>query len=110
MDIQEAIDKEIKSHPVILFMKGTPQFPQCGFSALAIEALRMHLPEKDSFHTVNVLMDPDIRSGIKEYSDWPTIPQLFVRGEFIGGADIIKQLHEEGKLGDLLSGESVPAS
>ena len=106
MDIQEAIGDKIKSHNVVLYMKGTPQFPQCGFSALAVEALRNHLPDKDDFHTVNVLMDPDVRQGIKEYSDWPTIPQLYVRGEFIGGSDIIKQLHDEGNLGDLLLGKS----
>lgn len=105
MDVQQAIDEEVKAHTVVLYMKGTPQFPQCGFSALAVEALRQHLPEKDDVHTVNVLMDPDVREGIKEYSDWPTIPQLYVRGEFIGGADIIKQLHDEGKLGGILSKE-----
>ena len=100
--MRKRIDDEVKSHPVVLYMKGTPQFPQCGFSALAVEALMRHLPSKEDLHAVNVLMDPDVRQGIKEYSSWPTIPQLYVNGNFIGGSDIIKQMHDDGELGTLL--------
>lgn len=103
MDTQETIRKQIEDNPVILYMKGTPQFPQCGFSALAVEIIAKHLGGADRMETVNVLMEPEIRQGIKEYSSWPTIPQLYINGEFIGGADIIKQLHEQGELEGKLS-------
>ena len=104
MDVQESIRRQIAEHPVVLYMKGTPQFPQCGFSALAVEAVLRHLGDaKDRLHTVNVLEDPDVRQGIKEFSDWPTIPQLYIKGEFIGGADIIKQMHDEGELAKKLA-------
>lgn len=93
--IHEHIDQLIKSNPVILFMKGTRAFPQCGFSAAVVQILDELV---DEFETVNVLADGDMRSGIKTYSDWPTIPQLYVRGEFIGGSDIVRQLYASGEL------------
>jgi len=91
----DRIQAEISAHPVILFMKGTPQFPMCGFSSRAAQAL------KDcgaSFHSVNVLEDPEIRANLPRYSNWPTFPQLFVNGELIGGCDIIVELHDKGDL------------
>ena len=107
MDIQATIKSHVESNPVVLYMKGSPKFPQCGFSALAVEVLKKHLGnDEQAFVTVNVLEDPDIRQGIKEYSSWPTIPQLYVKGEFIGGADIIKELHESGELANILKGKS----
>ena len=89
------IESEIGSHPVVLFMKGTPIFPQCGFSAMVVQVLS-HIGVK--FKSIDVLHEPDIRQGIKEFSDWPTIPQLYVRGEFVGGADIIREMYENGEL------------
>ena len=109
MDIQATIRQEITSNPIVLYMKGTPQFPQCGFSALAVEVLTKCTSSSKNFHTVNVLLDPDVRQGIKEYSSWPTIPQLYVNGEFIGGADIIKQMYEEGQLQQLLDAQTTSA-
>ena len=94
-NIKEKITEEISSNNVHLFMKGTPLFPQCGFSAAVIQVLS-HLQVK--FSSVNVLEDPDIRDGIKQYSDWPTIPQLYVKGEFVGGCDIIREMYETGEL------------
>lgn len=110
MDIQDTIRKQVTDNPVILYMKGTPQFPQCGFSALAVEILARHLGGTKNLPTVNVLLEPDIRQGIKEFSSWPTVPQLYVGGEFIGGADIIKQLHEQGELASILAAKTPPAS
>ena len=98
MDIKKQIQQQLASNPIVLYMKGTPQFPQCGFSALAVEVLKNCLGSTSSFHTVNVLLEPEIRQGIKEFSSWPTIPQLYIKGQFIGGADIIKQLYESGEL------------
>lgn len=92
---RERIQTEVDSNDVLLFMKGTPVFPQCGFSAAVIQVLS-HLQVK--FSSVNVLEDPDIRDGIKQYSDWPTIPQLYVKGEFVGGCDIIREMYETGEL------------
>ena len=92
---RERIQKEVGSTDVLLFMKGTPVFPQCGFSAAVIQVLS-HLQVK--FNSVNVLEDMDIREGIKHYSDWPTIPQLYVKGEFVGGCDIVKEMYESGEL------------
>ena len=92
---RERIQTEVDANDVLLFMKGTPVFPQCGFSAAVIQVLS-HLQVK--FSSVNVLEDPDIRDGIKQYSDWPTIPQLYVKGEFIGGCDIIREMYETGEL------------
>ncbi|HUC18613.1 MAG TPA: Grx4 family monothiol glutaredoxin [Acetobacteraceae bacterium] len=88
----------IASHPVVLFMKGTPALPQCGFSALVVAVLRHH---GIAVHGVNVLANPAIRQGIKAYSNWPTIPQLYVAGEFVGGADIVREMHESGELEEL---------
>ena len=92
---RERIQTEVDANDVLLFMKGTPVFPQCGFSAAVIQVLS-HLQVK--FSSVNVLEDPDIRDGIKQYSDWPTIPQLYVKGEFVGGCDIIREMYETGEL------------
>ena len=95
----ERIESEIASHPIVLFMKGTPIFPQCGFSALVVQVLS-HMGVK--FKSIDVLNEPDIREGIKQFSNWPTIPQLYVRNEFIGGADIVREMYENGELSDLM--------
>ena len=92
---RERIQTEVDANDVLLFMKGTPVFPQCGFSAAVIQVLS-HLQVK--FNSINVLEDPDIRDGIRQYSDWPTIPQLYVKGEFVGGCDIIREMYETGEL------------
>ncbi len=99
----ERIDALVKDNEILLFMKGTPLFPQCGFSSRAIAILE-HLGQP--FETVDVLQDQDIRQGIKEYSDWPTIPQLYVKGEFVGGSDIMMEMFESGELKALVSGEN----
>ncbi len=99
-DIQQDIASAIAANKVVLFMKGSPQFPQCGFSASAVKMLSdvgVH-----DFMYVNVLDDQDIREGIKQYSSWPTIPQLFINREFVGGADIMRELHQSGELAQLL--------
>lgn len=101
MDIKDSIHQQVTSHPVVLYMKGTPQFPQCGFSASAVQILRacgVH-----DFFSVNVLEDPEIRQGIKEYASWPTIPQLYIKGQFVGGADIMRELFQSGELKTLLA-------
>ncbi len=98
-DIQDQIKKEIEAHPTILFMKGSKLMPNCGFSARVVDVLRSHRVE---FETRDVLQDDALRQGIKEFSNWPTIPQLYIEGKFIGGCDIVLQLHEEGKLETLL--------
>ena len=95
---QTRIDELVKANPVVLFMKGTPLFPQCGFSSRAISILD-HLGV--DYETVDVLQDQGIRQGIKEYSDWPTIPQLYVGGEFVGGSDIMMEMYEAGELHSL---------
>ena len=92
---RERIQTEVDANDVLLFMKGTPVFPQCGFSAAVIQVLS-HLQVK--FSSINVLEDPDIRDGIKQYTDWPTIPQLYVKGEFVVGCDIIREMYETGEL------------
>jgi monothiol glutaredoxin len=94
-DVQARIADEVKSNDVLLFMKGTPGFPQCGFSAVTVQILS-HVGVK--FKAVNVLEDPEIRDGIKAYSNWPTIPQLYVKGEFVGGCDIVKEMFEQEEL------------
>jgi monothiol glutaredoxin len=105
-DAQGRIGDIVKSNDVVLFMKGTALFPQCGFSSRAIAILdRLSA----TYETVDVLQDPDIRQGIKEYSDWPTIPQLYVKGEFVGGSDIMMEMFESGELQELL-GESASKS
>jgi len=100
----DRIQTEIGSHPVVLFMKGTPIFPQCGFSALVVQVLS-HMGVK--FKSVDVLTEPDIREGIKQFSNWPTIPQLYVKNEFVGGADIIREMYESGELTELLANNGV---
>jgi monothiol glutaredoxin len=100
-DVQTVIAETVKTHPVVLFMKGGPTRPQCGFSAAVVDTLRQHhVP----FHSVDVLPDPALRRGIKTFSNWPTIPQLYVRGVFVGGCDIVREMHETGELADLLAG------
>ena len=107
MSIEQFIDKEVKSNDVVLFMKGTPVFPQCGFSAAVVDVLSQ-LGVK--FHGVNILVDPDLRQGIKEFSQWPTIPQLYVKGEFVGGCDIIREMFQAGELQQLLADKGVPVA
>lgn len=102
-DAHSRIDGLVKGHDVLLFMKGSPLFPQCGFSSLAIQILD-HLAVP--YETVDVLQDPEVRQGIKAYSDWPTIPQLYVHGEFVGGSDIMKEMFETGELGELVGASS----
>ena len=101
-DAQSRIADIVKSNDVVLFMKGTPLFPQCGFSSRAI-AILDHLGAP--YETVDVLQDPEVRQAIKEYSDWPTIPQLYVKGEFVGGSDIMMEMFESGELQSQLSAE-----
>jgi monothiol glutaredoxin len=100
----ERIKQDVAASPVVLFMKGTPVFPQCGFSAAVVQILT-HLGVK--FRGVDVLTDPEIRQGIKEFSSWPTIPQLYVKGEFVGGCDIIREMFESGELKELLDNRGV---
>ena len=100
----ERIEQEINDHAVVLFMKGTPIFPQCGFSAMVVQALT-HLGVQ--FKSVDVLNEPAVRVGIKQYSNWPTIPQLYIKGEFVGGCDIIREMHEAGELDGLFSEKGV---
>ena len=100
MDTQETIKQQVTSNPVVLYMKGTPEFPQCGFSANAVKILSLY--GVDNLFTVDVLTNPEIRQGIKEYSNWPTIPQLYINGEFIGGSDIITEMNQSGELPKLL--------
>lgn len=99
-DIQQRIREQVTTHPVVLYMKGSPQFPQCGFSANAVRILNA-LGAKNLF-TVDVLQDPEIRQGIKDYANWPTIPQLYINGEFIGGSDIMTEMYQNGELKQLL--------
>ena len=101
---KEKISNYISNNEVCLFMKGTPDVPQCGFS-LAVSNVLKHLQVK--FNSVNVLEDPEIRQGIKDYSDWPTIPQLYIKGEFIGGCDIIKEMFEKGELQKKLDNQNI---
>lgn len=101
-DIQQRIDQLVKTHDIVLFMKGTASFPMCGFSGRAVQILKACGVDPKDVMTVNVLEDPEIRQGIKEYSNWPTIPQLYVRGEFIGGSDIMMEMYESGELQRLL--------
>lgn len=101
-DVKQRIDELVKSHDIVLFMKGSKLFPQCGFSSRAVAILDHSNAE---FETVDVLQDQEIRQGIKEYSDWPTIPQLYVKGEFVGGSDIMMEMFESGELQAMLAGE-----
>jgi len=101
MSIQDTIREQVTTHPVVLYMKGTPQFPQCGFSSNAAQILRAC--GVNDFFSVNVLENPEIRQGIKEFSNWPTIPQLYVKGQFIGGSDIMTEMYKSGELQKLLA-------
>jgi monothiol glutaredoxin len=105
MDVQQLLKEQVSTHPVVLYMKGTPTFPQCGFSAKAVQILKA-CGVKD-LYTVNVLEHPDIRAGIKDFSNWPTIPQLYVKGEFIGGSDIMNEMFQGGELQKKLEGVTV---
>jgi len=100
MTIQDTIRDQVTRHRVVLYMKGTPQFPQCGFSNAATQMLKAC--GVDDFFSVNVLADPAIRQGVKEFANWPTIPQLYVDGEFVGGSDIMREMYESGELQQLL--------
>ncbi len=100
MEIKELIKQQVTSHPVVLYMKGTPQLPQCGFSANAVRILGA-LGVKN-FFSVDVLQAPEIRQGVKDYANWPTIPQLYINGEFIGGSDIMTEMYQSGELRKLL--------
>ena len=102
-DTQQRIDELVKSNEVVLFMKGSASFPQCGFSGRAIEILKACGVDTKNVKAVNVLEDAEIRAGIKEYSSWPTIPQLYVKGEFIGGSDIMMEMYENGELQQALT-------
>jgi len=103
-DVRDRIEEVVRKADTVLFMKGTALFPQCGFSSRAV-AILDHLGVK--FETVDVLQDPEIRQGIKEYSDWPTVPQLYVKGEFVGGSDIMMEMFEAGELQQLLEEKQV---
>ncbi len=105
-DVHSHIQAQVDAAPVLLFMKGTPMFPQCGFSARVVQILKASgVPYK----TVNVLEDPAVRDGIKSFSNWPTIPQLYVKGEFVGGCDIITEMYQSGELETLLAEKGVAA-
>jgi monothiol glutaredoxin len=103
-DARQVIDNEVKSNDVVLFMKGTPQFPMCGFSGQVVQILN-YLGV--AYKGVNVLDDPNIRQGIKDYSNWPTVPQLYVKGEFIGGCDIAREMFQAGELQQLLADKGI---
>ena len=103
--VQQRIAQDVTDYPVVLFMKGTPVFPQCGFSAAVVQILS-HLGVK--FKGIDVLADSEIRQGIKEFSNWPTIPQLYVKGEFVGGCDIVREMFETGELQQLFEQKGVP--
>ena len=105
--VYERIEKEINKHDVVLFMKGEAAFPQCGFSSLVVQVLSQL---GVSFKDINVLEDSDLRQGIKDYTNWPTIPQLYVKGEFIGGCDIVREMYESGELQQLLEEKGVKAA
>ena len=103
-DVHTSIDNAVKGNDVLLFMKGTPTFPQCGFSSVVVQVLDYLGVE---YQAVNVLENQDVREGIKTYSDWPTIPQLYVKGEFVGGCDIIKEMFEAGELKEYLDEKGI---
>jgi len=106
-EVRQKLDTAVKVSPVVLFMKGTPDSPQCGFSRTVVQILDIQGVPKEKLQTYNVLEDPELRSGIKEYSEWPTVPQLYVNGEFIGGCDILLGMHQSGELEDLLEKQSI---
>ena len=101
MSVQDKIREQVTGHPVVLYMKGSPQFPQCGFSATATELLKRS--GAADIYTVDVLQNPDIREGIKQFANWPTIPQLYINGEFVGGCDIMKEMYQSGELQNLVA-------
>jgi monothiol glutaredoxin len=100
MSVNDKIQQQVTSNPVVLYMKGSPAFPQCGFSGAAVQMLKAC--GVDRFFSVDVLADPEIRQGIKDYANWPTIPQLYVKGEFVGGADIMREMYQSGELQKVL--------
>ncbi|KAG2162662.1 hypothetical protein VTO58DRAFT_105835 [Aureobasidium pullulans] len=106
-ETRKAIDQAVASAPVVLFMKGTPEMPQCGFSRASIQILGLQGVNPAKFTAFNVLEDEELRSGIKEYSEWPTIPQLYVDKEFVGGTDILMSMHQDGSLAKLLEEKDV---
>jgi monothiol glutaredoxin len=104
-DVAARIQSDIEQNPVMLYMKGTAMFPQCGFSARVVQILtHLNVP----FQTANVLEDPDLREGVKAFSDWPTVPQLYVKGEFVGGCDIVTEMYQSGELETLLAEKDIP--
>ena len=107
MDVNDRIRKQLSDYPVLLYMKGTPDFPQCGFSAQTVAALRAVGAE---FAYVNIFEDPEIREGLKTYSNWPTYPQLYVNGELIGGCDITLEMYQSGELEQIVKGAGAPAT
>lgn len=102
MSVQEKIREQVTQNPVVLYMKGTPQFPQCGFSGVAAQILKAC--GVNDYLAVDVLRDPEVRDGIKVFANWPTIPQLYIHGEFIGGADIMREMFQSGELQKMLNG------
>ena len=102
-DVMQRIDELVKANEVVLFMKGSASFPMCGFSGRAIQVLKACGVDTKTVKTVNVLDDAEIRQGIKEYSNWPTVPQLYVKGEFVGGSDIMMEMYESGELQSVLN-------
>ena len=104
MDVQELIKQQVTTHPVVLYMKGTPQFPQCGFSANVVKTLKAC--GVNNLFTIDVLANPEIRQGIKDYANWPTIPQLYINGEFVGGSDIVSEMYHSGELKTMLTASS----
>jgi monothiol glutaredoxin len=101
MDVQAQIKNQVSSNPVVLYMKGSPKFPQCGFSGLAVQILQAC--NAQNVVTIDVLQDPAIRDGIKQFANWPTIPQLYIKGEFVGGSDIMRSLYESGELQQMIA-------
>ncbi len=102
--VKERIEADLKANDIVLYMKGTPVFPQCGFSAAVVQVLT-HMGVK--FKGINVLEDPELRQGIKEFTNWPTIPQLYVKGEFVGGCDIVREMYQTGELAELLTTKGI---
>jgi len=100
MSVQDTIKEQVAGNRIVLYMKGSPDFPQCGFSARAVQVLRACGVE--DFYSVDVLQDPEIRQGIKDFANWPTIPQLYVNGEFVGGSDIVTEMYQSGELQKIL--------
>jgi len=106
-EVRAKIDGAVKAKPLVLFMKGTPELPQCGFSRAVVQILDLHGVTPDKMQSYDVLVDSELRSSIKEYSEWPTIPQVYVNGEFVGGCDILLGMHQSGELEELLEKNGV---